>query len=172
MPTVTLEPWELTVAIHVGTARTAAMADVPDAPHYQNHKKAVPSVYTLDQAGAIAEMCVAKYTGRYWPPAAWPAEEHATMKHAYPDVLPNIEVRSVQQPHYRLVVRRADVEGRRRIVKAQVHDMNGQTVTTLYGWADAQFAWDNGDVSPWGDENVRMLREQLLMDMELLRVDF
>jgi hypothetical protein len=169
MPTVTLERWELAIAILVGTQRTAAMIDVPDALHYQGHEKHHQENYTLDQVGAIAEMATAKYTGRYWSPAAWQAEEHSTMKHAYPDVMPNIEVRSVRQPHYRLVVRQADVDGGRRIVKSQVHDTNGATVVTLYGWADAQYAWDNGVTSPWGDENVRLLDEQHLSDMIHLR---
>jgi hypothetical protein len=169
MQTVTLETWELTVAINVGSARTAAMIDVPDAPHYQNHAKHHQGPLTLDQVGAIAEMATAKYTGRYWPPAAWPAEEHSTMKHAYPDVMPNIEVRSVRQPHYRLVVRQTDVNNRRRIVKAQVHDTDGLSVVTLYGWADAAYAWDNGVTSPWGDENVRLMDDSYLSDITLLR---
>jgi hypothetical protein len=169
MQTVTLERWELSIAILVGTQRTAAMAHVPDAPHYQNYSKPTVSQYTLDQLGAIAEMATAKYVGRYWSPAAWQAEEHNTMKHAYPDVMPDIEVRSVRQPHYRLVVRQTDVNNGRRIVKAQVHDTKVEPVVTLYGWAQAQYAWDNGVTSPWGDENVRLLDDTYLLDIAHLR---
>jgi hypothetical protein len=171
MQTITLESWELAIALHVGAMRTANMAHVDDAPHYQRDRKPAPDGYTLDQVGAIAEMAVAKYTRRYWPASAWPAEQHTEMKDLYPDVLPDIEVRSVQQPHYRLVVRQGDVKARRNIVKTQVHQHPDGTVTvTLYGWAPAELAWYAGVTAPWGDENVRLLDDSKLKNMVKLKV--
>jgi hypothetical protein len=171
MQTVTLEQWELAIALLVGQQRTANMAHVPDALHYQRDTKMAPEGYTLDQVGAIAEMSVAKYTRRYWPASAWPAEQHTEMKDAYPDVLPDIEVRSVQQPHYRLVVRQGDVHYCRKIVKSQVHQhADGTVTTTLYGWAPAKYAWASGTVSPWGDETVKLLDDNKLFQIEKLKV--
>lgn len=171
MQTVNLESWELAIALHVGTMRTANMAHVDDALHYQRDRKPAPDGYTLDQVGAIAEMAVAKYTKRYWPASAWPAEQHTEMKDAYPDVLPNIEVRSVQQPHYRLVVREGDVKYRRDIVKTRVvQHADGNVTAELYGWAPAQFAWSAGVTSPWGDETVRLLDDEKLFHIAKLKV--
>lgn len=171
MQNITLETWERDIALHVGAMRTANMAHIDDASHYQRDRKPAPDGYTLDQVGAIAEMSVAKYTRRYWPASAWLAEQHTEMKDLYPDVLPNIEVRSVQQPHYRLVVRQGDVKSRRNIVKVQVHQMpDGTVTTTLYGWAPAELAWAAGVTSPWGDETVRLLDDSKLEQMVQLKV--
>lgn len=171
MQTINLELWELSIALHVGTMRTENMTHVDDAPHYQRDRKPAPDGYTLDQIGAIAEMAVAKYTKRYWPASAWPAEQHTEMKDAYPDVLPNIEVRSVQQPHYRLVVREGDVKYGRDIVKTRVvQHPDGNVTTELYGWAPAQFAWSAGVTSPWGDETVRLLDDKKLFHIAKLKV--
>lgn len=101
---IVLHPHELTLAKLVAQRRTKANQGVANAYVDIPDKDPLYDLY-----GALCEQAVAKALNEYWHAGCWDREVHLTNKHEIPDVGDDVEVRSVDNPWYKLIIRPNDI---------------------------------------------------------------
>jgi hypothetical protein len=101
---ITLHPHELTLAKLVAQRRTKANEGVANAYVDISDKDPV-----YDLKGALCEQAVAKALNEYWHAGCWDRSDHVVNKDEIPDVGDDVEVRSVDNPWYKLIIRPNDI---------------------------------------------------------------
>ena len=108
---ITLHPYELTLAKLVAQRRTKANEGVANAYVDIDGKDPLYDLY-----GAVCEQAVAKAFNEYWNAGCWDRPDHLVNKDEIPDVGVDVEVRSVDNPWYKLIIRPNDVRHNRLMV--------------------------------------------------------
>jgi hypothetical protein len=105
---IILQPYELTLAKLVAQRRTEANQDVANAYVDIPDKNPLYDLY-----GALCEQAVAKTLNEYWNAGCWDRQEHEVNKNDIPDVGSDIEVRGIDNPWYKLIIRPNDIRKNR-----------------------------------------------------------
>lgn len=146
MITVTLLPWEIEWANHVGSQRELHARTANNAIHYDPER--MEDNIRADIAGASGEIAVAKYYNVYWSGSFWAPSDKDAEYRSMPDMYPNFEVRRIRERHHSLVVRKRDVEAARNMFLVWPHGEYFQEVDLL-GWIDAREGWEIGKAPYW-----------------------
>ena len=104
MTTVVLTAWEYKQCVDVATTRMSVSIgnNITDINHQQRNYN---DRLLVDIRGTCGELAVAKAINRYWAPSV-------NTFHKIPDIEPNIEVRTTNNPNGSLIVRDNDPDDR------------------------------------------------------------
>lgn len=164
---IELEPWEHQIAYLVGMRREQANLHKTDAAHYDRGR--MENNFRASLAASCCEVAVAKATCCYWTMSAWDSGQHRRHR-SMPDVLPNIEVKRIREPHNPLVVRRRDVMSSRVVVSAYAVPDHFHSVDVV-GWLPAAEAWDVGRPAPYDRDATRLVDQSSLRSIDDLTVE-
>jgi hypothetical protein len=101
---VTLLPWEWKWCVDVANARMT-ISNEKELNHASTYRRDHLERITQEITGACGELAVAKFLGKYWSPSV-------NTFHSFPDIEPNIEVRSTVLTTGCLPVRDNDADDR------------------------------------------------------------
>lgn len=134
---VTLTVDEVRVVAHVAMERWLTKFGSEDRPNYagDNKKKLEPEV-AANVRSCVAEYAVAKLYKRPWTFPWYPNNEHPWRKD-FPDVNPNIEVKSIRT-RYEIPVFPKDIRDGVVIVGARVSDTDYYSEVEVFGWLNAE----------------------------------
>lgn len=128
---------EVRVVAHVAMERWLTKFGSEDRPNYagDNKRKLEPEV-AANVRSCVAEYAVAKLYKKPWTFPWYPNNEHPWRKD-FPDVSPNIEVKSIRT-RYEIPVFPKDIRDGVIIVGARVSDADYYSEVEVFGWISAE----------------------------------
>jgi len=161
MITVTLEPWEFDMARYVAENRHAINRGRSNASTYEKNIERMQDNLVAETSGCCAEMAVAKHMNRFWTGGYWEKSDHERYA-KMPDILPDVEVKRIREPHHNLIVKEKYSSQNLYLVVAYPHANDPRTVDIIGGMR-ADRAWDIGSPAPWDNTGtLRIVRQSLL----------
>ena len=134
---VRLDIDEVRVVAHVAMERWLTKYGSTDRPNYAGeNKKFLEPEIAANVRACVAEYAVAKYYKKPWVFPWYPNNEHPWRKD-FPDVVPNLEVKTVRTSS-EIPVFKKDIRDGVIIVGAKVLDRDYYTEVEIFGWMRAE----------------------------------